>query len=59
MTDFGNEQPIEDVLEQRIPADDAEREADPLALTGQADWEASEADVVEQQTEVPTEDDRG
>jgi hypothetical protein len=61
LTGFGNEEPIEDALDQRIYVDDSGQEADPFDRTDRADWEASEADVAEQQLEVPepADDDRG
>lgn len=56
---FGEAVPEADVVEQRIPVDsddeDTWRDAD--HITTARDWEASEADLVEQAIEVPLVDD--
>lgn len=54
--------PEADVAEQRIPVDPADdaadgawRDADRVA--GERDWQASEADLIEQTIDVPIDDD--
>lgn len=58
MTDFGVEQPIEDTIDQRTDVDDDRPVMPPPAPGDEADWEASEADVAEQQMEIPLDDPR-
>ncbi|MFD1044775.1 hypothetical protein ACFQ1S_03770 [Kibdelosporangium lantanae] len=55
MTEFGMDEPVEDALEQRATVDPDEPAVTHLEPVG--DREASDADVVEQQLEVPAEDD--
>jgi hypothetical protein len=55
MTDFGMDEPIEDSLDQRATVDPDE--AADLDLDPVGDREAADADVVEQQQDVPIEDD--
>ncbi|MCE7008125.1 hypothetical protein LWC34_35705 [Kibdelosporangium philippinense] len=50
MTEFGVEQPIEDAIDQQTPVTEDDR---PVELDTDADWEASEADIVDQRIEVP------
>jgi hypothetical protein len=54
MTDFGMDAPIEDTLDQRATVDP---DSDDTELSPVGDREAADADVVEQQRDVPAEDD--
>lgn len=56
MPEFGVEKPIEDAIDQQIPVTDDDR---PVDMESETDWEASEADVMEQRLEVPEEEPRG
>lgn len=52
--------PEADVAEQRAPADpseDAESWRDADRVAGERDWQASEADLIEQTIDVPIDDD--
>ena len=55
---FGNDAPEADVVEQHIPVDvsdeDTWREA--ARVTSARDWEASEADLIDQAIAVPDDD---
>ena len=55
---FGDDAPEADVVEQHIPVDvsdeDTWREA--ARVTSARDWEASEADLIEQAIDVPDDD---
>ena len=55
---FGEETPEADVAEQRIPVDgsDADTWQDAARVTSARDWEANEADLIEQAIEVPDDD---
>lgn len=59
---FGSEAPEADVVDQHIPAESADA-AEPdtwqeaARLTTLRDWEASEADLIDQAIEVPLLDD--
>ena len=55
-TDLGVDRPVEDVLEQHHPTEDAPE--DGLPVGPEQPGEADEADYAEQQIEVPLEDDR-
>lgn len=54
MTDFGMDAPIEDSLDQRATVDPDDPAGADLGPVG--DREAADADVVEQQRDVPIED---
>jgi hypothetical protein len=55
---FGEETPEADVVEQRIPVDDAGEDSwsDAARVNRAHDWEANEADLIEQAIEVPDDD---
>jgi hypothetical protein len=52
---FGDDAAEADVVEQRIPIDVSDEDTwrDAARLTGVRDWEASEADLIEQAIAVP------
>jgi hypothetical protein len=52
---FGDETPEADVVEQLIPidADDADTWRDAARVAPVRDWDANEADLIEQAIEVP------
>jgi hypothetical protein len=55
---FGEEGPEADVAEQRVPAQPSDEDTwhDAAHITAVRDWEASEADLIEQAIVVPDED---
>jgi hypothetical protein len=55
---FGDESPEADVVEQRIPIDvgDEETWRDAARVTTARDWDANEADLIEQAIAVPDDD---
>jgi hypothetical protein len=55
---FGEERPEADVAEQRVPAQPSDEDTwhDAAHITAVRDWEASEADLIEQAIVVPDED---
>lgn len=57
--EFGEAAPEADVAEQRIPVapEDPDTWSEASRITTARDWEASEADLVEQALEVPLPDD--
>ena len=57
--EFDEAVPEADVAEQRTPvtAEDDDTWRDATRITGARDWDASEADLVEQALEVPLADD--
>jgi hypothetical protein len=56
--EFGDDAPEADVVEQLIPIDvtDEDTWRDAARVTGARDWEASEADLIEQAIAVPDDD---
>lgn len=57
-SDFGDDAPEADVVEQLIPIDvgDEDKWRDAARVTSARDWEASEADLIEQAIAVPDDD---
>ena len=57
-TAFGDDAPEADVVEQRFPTDisDEDMWRDAARVTGARDWEASEADLIDQAIAVPDDD---
>jgi hypothetical protein len=55
---FGDESPEADAVEQRIPVDvrDEETWRDAARVTTARDWDANEADLIEQAIAVPDDD---
>jgi hypothetical protein len=55
---FGEERPEADVAEQRVPAQPSDEDTwrDAGHITMVRDWEASEADLIEQAIAVPDDD---
>lgn len=57
---FGEEAPEADVVEQQLPVDaDADDEGglDPARISASGNWDANEADLIEQSIAVPLPDD--
>ena len=57
-TAFRDDAPEADVVEQHIPVDVSEEDTwrDAARVTGARDWEASEADLIDQAIAVPDDD---
>jgi hypothetical protein len=57
-SDFGDDAPEADMVEQLIPIDvsDEDKWRDAARVTSARDWEASEADLIEQAIAVPDDD---
>ena len=57
-SEFGDDAPEADVVEQLIPIDvsDEDKWRDAARVTSARDWEASEADLIEQAIAVPDDD---
>jgi hypothetical protein len=55
---FGEETPEADAAEQRIPVDDGDADTwqDAARVTTARDWEANEADLIEQAIALPDDD---
>jgi len=57
-TSFGDDAPEADVVEQNIPIDVSDEDTwrDAARVTGARDWEATEADLIDQAIAVPDDD---